>query len=153
MTTKKGFTLVELIATIVIIGIIATIAVSTYGNISTRMKEQALENKISRIETAAENYANDTGYLATNVQELMEKGYIPADLNDGTVENPVDKSKMNCHIISITYENNNFYAKYSEEEECNLDNIEIVNIKLEIKKYEEGTNRILAANDWTRNKS
>ena len=83
--SKKGFTIVELLATIVILAIISTIAFAAYRNIQASMKETALKNKVAYIENASSNYANDTGNLVTIVQVLVDEGYIQPDDNNGIV--------------------------------------------------------------------
>ena len=47
MKTKKGFTIPELLAVIVILGVLITIAIGSYNGISNRMKQKTLENKLN----------------------------------------------------------------------------------------------------------
>ncbi len=120
---KKGFTLVEIMGAIIIMGVIALIATTGFTGISKRMKEQAYRNKVKLIETKAEVYASETALLDTNVKTLMEQGYIEADNNKDEVINPVDESIMNCHMVKIENDNGVFYAKYQEEEVCDLESL------------------------------
>ena len=92
---NKGFSLVELMVVIVILVIITLLATSGYKMISMRMKETSYKNKINYIETKATEYANKTGQLNTNVDQLVKEGFINADDEDGHVVNPVDGSYMN----------------------------------------------------------
>ncbi len=123
MRNKKGFTLVEIMGAIIIMGVIALIATTGFTGISKRMKEQAYRNKVKLIETKAEVYASETALLDTNVKTLMEQGYIEADNNKDEVINPVDESIMNCHMVKIENDNGVFYAKYQEEEVCDLESL------------------------------
>lgn len=132
---RKGFTLVELLGVIIIMAIITLLAVSGFGVISKNVKEQSLDNLITLIETKASSYANDTGNLLTNVDNLVKLGYIEANDEEGNVLSPVDNSQLNCHLVSIMEEQNNLYGKYLEEENCDLNNIKIVNMNLNITKY------------------
>ena len=59
MKTKKGFTIPELLAVIVILGVLITIAIGAYNGISNRMKQKTLENKLNYYKEAAYEYAND----------------------------------------------------------------------------------------------
>lgn len=132
---KRGFTLVELLGVIIILAIITLLAVSGFGIISKNVKEQAHENLISYIETKASEYANNTGNLLTNVDNLVKLGYIEADDEEGNVKSPIDDAILNCHIVSILKDNNSLYGEYSEEEECDLGNLTITNMNLGILKY------------------
>lgn len=58
MKTKKGFTIPELLAVIVILGVLITIAIGAYNGISNRMKQKTLENKLNYYKEAAYEYAN-----------------------------------------------------------------------------------------------
>lgn len=150
---KNGFTLVELLASIVILAIIAALAISSYGKVSINVKQKAFENLKTHIETKAEDYASDTGNLITNVDELVKKGYLEGDDEEGNVKNPIDGAILNCHIVSIVEENSNLYGQYSEEEECDLNNIAINNLNVGIKSYEteNGTTKgnEIEAGKWT----
>ena len=62
---KYGFTIPELLAVIVIIGILITIATASYTTISNNMKQKTYDNKIDLVRTKALDYANDNGVDAT----------------------------------------------------------------------------------------
>ena len=47
MKNKKGFTIPELLAVIVILGILITISIGVYNGISIRLKENILYTKIA----------------------------------------------------------------------------------------------------------
>lgn len=53
MSQKKGFTIPELLAVIVILGILSTIAISSYNGLSKSMKQKTLENKLKYYKEAA----------------------------------------------------------------------------------------------------
>ena len=57
--TKKGFTLVELLAVIVLMAILITVAVPGITRIGRSLKVQSFCSKIKIIESAALEYAND----------------------------------------------------------------------------------------------
>jgi prepilin-type N-terminal cleavage/methylation domain-containing protein len=151
MKMKKGFTLVELLATITMIGILSVIATTGYQSISTRVKKQQYENKVSYIETQAANFASETGYLSANVGYLVSLGYVEADNNKDEVINPIDKTSMNCNVVTITQEEDTFYGHYEETQECDVTNIDMVNVNLAIVETEDKDNgREIATNEWTK---
>ena len=48
---QKGFTIVELMAVIVVLAIIITLAFASFKNVGNRVREEEYKNKISLIET------------------------------------------------------------------------------------------------------
>src|SRR5574344_2118280 len=115
---KNGFTLVELLAAIVIMGILITLAVPSYITVSNNAKKRTYDNKITTIELAAEKYANDyniVGSASISVMDLIKAGYYQADSvsQDGNtykVSNPIDNSSMLCYIANIITEDGNYKA-------------------------------------------
>lgn len=135
---KNGFTLVELLAVIVILAIVITIAVSSFGKITNRMKQKSRENLISYIETKAEAYSNETGNLRTNVDHLVKEGYLDPDDEAGHIIDPINGEYLNCYIVDIVNENNNYYGRFIDDEnqqKCNVNDIEILNKYATIKAY------------------
>ncbi len=145
---KKGFTIVELMTTIVILAIVTLIAVSGYRTISERLKQTSYENKVSLIETKAADYANETGFLATNVDNLVKLGYLEADNEAGEVLDPRDGKVLNCHVVNITNEEENFYGKFTDQEECDNNNVEVVNMHLGIHIYKVSNRALVNNNTW-----
>lgn len=157
---KKGFTLVELLGVIIIMSIIILIATTGYGKVSDSTKQKSYESLVKLIETKAGNYADETGELITNVQKLVELGYIEADNERGEVIDPRDGvTVLNCHLVSIINDSNMLYGQFSEEENCDLNNIQIINTNLKINLYKTEDEKYdpnnysfkedLAPNTWT----
>ena len=153
---RDGFTIVELLAVIVIMAIIIGVGTTSFTIITDRIQQTALENKKSYIEIQATKYAEETGFLATNIDNLVKLGYIKADNENGKVLNPITGEEMNCQIIRISYDGNYFYAEYTEEEQCNNDYAKS-NVYLKLERYEtladdgtyEDTNRLEDDEAWT----
>ena len=68
MKKDKGFSIPELLAVIVIMGILVTIATTSYNGISKSIKEKALANKIELIKTKALDYAEGNTNNNNNCQ-------------------------------------------------------------------------------------
>lgn len=84
MKNKKGFTLMELIIVLAILGIIAAIAVPRYKELQQKTKDEADAASIALIENAAEiafvngdiiDGTSDEGIITTD-SALVEKGYL-----------------------------------------------------------------------------
>jgi type IV pilus assembly protein PilA len=77
LKNKKGLTLIELIAVLVILGIIAAIAIPTIGNTISTQRERAAQAEWSAIISAATLYIaqNDTD-TAFSMTDLFGADYI-----------------------------------------------------------------------------
>lgn len=113
MKNRKGFTLIEILVTIAIIGIILLIAIPTIITVSNSIKKRALETKKQSIISAAELYAKnnsdsfgDANQIEVIVGTLISSGYLTIDSeceenNTGCIINPVDNTSMNNESILI----------------------------------------------------
>lgn len=72
----KGFTLVELLIVIVILGILATVTVFAVRGITQRGEESACDADRSTLESAAEAYYAQEGEYPANELALVTEGFI-----------------------------------------------------------------------------
>ncbi len=108
LRSNKGFTLVEMVIVLAIIGVIAALAIPIYGNIMGKANQTADEANIKTVETAVAVYQAENGELPsvnaeTNTEafnelitELHREGY----LKDATLE-------VNSDGRSFTYDKSN----------------------------------------------
>lgn len=128
MEKNKGFTLVELLAVIVILAIVSLIAVPSVNGLLRKSRTNMFCKKVESIEAAAKYYAQDNlSDLATDskmviankipIRLLVEKGYLKKDSDNCTVgsncvTDPRDKSSLDNNYIDIYSENNRLYGRY-----------------------------------------
>lgn len=74
MLNKKGFSLVELMIVVVIMGILIAVAIPLYGAITTNAKNKTCASNIDTIENAAVIYYTNTGSPADSIDDLDFEG-------------------------------------------------------------------------------
>ena len=97
MKNKKGFTLVELIAVVVIVAVVIGIGVPVFINVRKNVLNNQFENVKTRIEAAAVKYANDTQIITVSVGKLIEEGYLTAD-DQKAIYNPVHEARSGIAV-------------------------------------------------------
>lgn len=104
---NKGFTLIEILAAVVILGIISTIAVPAVYKYVTKTKDFSYENMYKTVYDAVKNYRIDTNDVSAN--GITAPTYTKADINNFVELNyldplidPVDKSKTCSAEVYVT---------------------------------------------------
>ncbi len=126
MINKKGFTLIEVISVLVILGLIATLVVTQYSNIIKDSRKQLNDEQKSRLVEVAKNVSlnnkeclqiakdNEAGSKIT-IDQMKKNGYIAnTDLKDLEKNSNLDA----CVIINWDSIYQKFNYQYSEE--CNV---------------------------------
>jgi prepilin-type N-terminal cleavage/methylation domain-containing protein len=75
LRNRQGFTLIELMIVVVIIGILAAIAIPKFSNASARSKEKEAEIILKQVYTMQETYRSEKGTWAEDVTALAEVGF------------------------------------------------------------------------------
>lgn len=133
INNNKGFTLIELIATIVILALVMGISTYSISAIIKNSKEKNYELLINNIKDAAENYyqeckysnntgitcsTDDEGKLITKLESLVTYGYLKSNDTDSSssqkIVNPKDNEDITNCQIKITYSGGNINVVANE---------------------------------------
>lgn len=108
---KKGFTLVELLAVIAVLGIISSIAVVSYSKVIKDNKVRECKRKVAYIEQKAIEYANENNLLVNEEvytieinteEENKDKSFFNyKELTDEDFQNPISESLFSGEIKII----------------------------------------------------
>lgn len=116
---NKGFTLVELLAVIIILSAIVLITTISTRTIITNSKENLSDIQIKEIEKAAKMYYLERGNMdfeeeeystCVNLSDLMQYGYLDAT----QILNPKDGEEI-TGSVNIVYKSNKYTYSYSKE--------------------------------------
>ncbi len=159
---KKGFTLVEMLAVIALVGLLAVIGVATYTNVNESAKQKTLEAKKEHIRAAAIKWAkenNITSKTVISVNALVVEGYLTADENRvddiGLIENPVTGENMICNTVDISFKQSETVAEVNDTvQNCDLATQSLVDTKINIQVIDaDGHNKTGGTNssisNWT----
>ena len=120
MKNKKGFTLVELLGVITILGILALIAMPTIDAIMTKNREKVYNTQIETIKNGLKTWGdgntlalpeNSGEYLIINLGILKKAGFVDEDIKDPTT----DACFSNDAVLTITKVGSGYSYHVDEE--------------------------------------
>jgi general secretion pathway protein G len=77
-TGERGFTLVELIIVLSIIGLLVGLALPTYRSATVRAREAVLKENLYILRKLIDQYAQDKGKYPDSLQTLVQESYLRA---------------------------------------------------------------------------
>ena len=101
-STESGFTLIELMVVMLIIGVLMLIAVPSYTGMIKAARESVLKEDLHVIRNAIDSYTMDKQKAPQSLQDLVEAGYlkvIPVDPMTRTAESWVTEQSDSLHSI------------------------------------------------------
>jgi general secretion pathway protein G len=76
--SEGGFTLIELMIVMAIIGILIAISVPIYANVVRRAKEAVLREDLHTLRTSIDSYTVDKEKAPDSLDDLVQAGYLKA---------------------------------------------------------------------------
>lgn len=73
---EQGFTLLELIIVVAIVGILATIAMPALKDVPRRANEAVLKTNLHTLRDVIDQHYGDKGKYPTSLEQLVEAGYL-----------------------------------------------------------------------------
>ncbi len=144
---QSGFTLVEIISVIAIMAVLLLISYPAFLFIRNRVLESSYRNKVELVLSAAEQFASDTTYDVVNVEHLISEGRLEPDNEAGDFVNPLTKDSMLCDVVRIDVVDSQYVGRYTDEKNCDFNDLISKNSIIEFKKYRsDGTE--ITKDEW-----
>lgn len=140
---KRGFTLVELMGILIILGVLSTILIPVISSTLKNQKQKQYDQQLQVMKLATKNFATDNMFILpatdgekiyVNLKQLKSMGYV-----ENRIINPLTKKEFSdCLVIEITRDgenyNYNILENTLESNSCN-DKDSIINISNPSKQY------------------
>jgi general secretion pathway protein G len=119
---RRGFTLIEILIVVSIIGILVSIAVPIYQKSILRTRESVLRNNLFSIRTVIDEYTYDKQKAPQTLQDLVTEGYlrsVPVDPMVG--DNTSWKIEMEDALRSVNQTEPGIFDIHSSSDKKSLD--------------------------------
>ncbi len=123
MKNKIGFTILEILAVIVIIATVTAIAVPSIFKITNKARERLYCSKLEIVQKSAERYADDNNLAnicsidnieydceSITIQDLINGNYIDSDGLDGAFLDPRNNTSLNTKEVLVYEKDSRSYA-------------------------------------------
>ena len=100
---RRGFTIIELMIVLTIIGILVGVAIPTYQKSLIRANETVLRSNLFTLRTMIDEYTYDKQKGPQTLQELVDQGYLrDVPMDPITKSNPTWKFIMEDALSSVS---------------------------------------------------
>lgn len=143
---QRGFTLTEMMITIVIVGILSSVALPNYLNQVNRTRQREAASTISQIQTTIASYADEFGVLPTSWAELNDTSAVMTDDGPATKENFQEITLAGGYYeVVISNTDNLFTITATRDDEPNLNIVACVNLTNGASAINQGTKAAAAS--------
>ncbi len=98
---QSGFTIIELLIVIVVIGILAAIVITTYSGITVKQRNQKRQTDIQSIQTQLEAFFSQNGFYPA-LKDINNAAWRTKDMPNLDSGNMVDPSAVNQNAATVT---------------------------------------------------
>jgi type IV pilus assembly protein PilA len=144
----NGFTLSEIMVTIVIVGILSSIALPSYVNQVNRSRQNEAASTISQIQTTIASYADEFGVLPTSWSELNDTSAVMTDDGPATKDNFEEAITLAGGYYDVKIDNGNdnlFTITATRDEAPNFNIVACVNLTNGASGINQGTKATAAS--------
>ncbi len=110
---ESGFTLLELIVVVAVIGILATIAMPNFIRVPLKANEAVLKTNLHTLRGCIDQYYADLGHYPPTLESLAESGYIRKIPRD-----PITKSNETWVVVYEEYDEENAPPETDQPEDA-----------------------------------
>ena len=118
---RRGFTLIEILIVVSIIGILVSIAVPIYQKSILRTRESVLRNNLFTMRTVLDEYTYDKQKAPQTLQDLVTEGYLRDVPIDPMTGNQNWKIEMEDALRSVNQTEPGIFDIHSSSDKKGLD--------------------------------
>lgn len=141
-TNKRsaGFTLMEMLVTVSLVGILSSVALPNYLNQVNRTRQNEAASTISQIQTTIAAYADEFGLLPTSWAEINDTSAVMTDNGPATANNFETITLAGGYYnVTVSNTDNLFTITATRSETPNLNIIACVNLSNGASSINQGT--------------
>lgn len=120
-SSRLGFTIIELMIVVTIIGILLAVAIPVYTASVTRAKESVLKQNLFTLRIVIDEYTYDKAKAPQSLQDLVREGYlrqIPVDPITGEAD---WTTVIEDAVTSVSQTEPGIYTVYSKSDKRSLE--------------------------------